>query len=112
MNTSQSSSVRSEHLSTLNLHFVTIFNCPDNTNADTEVRSKWIELAAKHSVPIRCVWFTAAAEICEHNDAVRALNNTVSDPLVPQPIFHSQRNLMHENQNRMRKEACEVGTRY
>jgi bifunctional polynucleotide phosphatase/kinase len=55
--------------------------CPsDNTNADTEVRKKWIELAAKRSVPIRCVHFTAAAELCEHNDAVRALNRSVCDP--------------------------------
>ncbi|KAK0107173.1 hypothetical protein ONS95_003878 [Cadophora gregata] len=49
----------------------------DNTNADPDVRKKWIELAAKHSVPIRCVLFTAGSEICEHNDAVRALNSTV-----------------------------------
>ena len=49
----------------------------DNTNADTEVRSKWVELAKKHSVPIRCVLFTASAEICEHNDVVRALNKEV-----------------------------------
>jgi hypothetical protein len=53
---------------------------PDNTNADCEVRKKWIELAAKHSVPIRCVHFTAPTEICEHNDAVRALNKSVCDP--------------------------------
>jgi bifunctional polynucleotide phosphatase/kinase len=53
---------------------------PDNTNADCEVRKRWIELAAKHSVPIRCVHFTAPTEICEHNDAVRALNKSVCDP--------------------------------
>ncbi|KAE8453109.1 hypothetical protein EG329_012296 [Mollisiaceae sp. DMI_Dod_QoI] len=47
----------------------------DNTNADPEVRSKWVQLAAKHNVPIRCVLFTAGSEICEHNDAVRALND-------------------------------------
>ncbi|KAM3069449.1 DNA kinase/phosphatase Pnk1, variant 2 [Clarireedia jacksonii] len=50
----------------------------DNTNADREVRSKWIALAAKHSVPIRCVHFLAGAQICEHNDAVRALNGTMN----------------------------------
>ncbi|TVY50050.1 Bifunctional polynucleotide phosphatase/kinase [Lachnellula occidentalis] len=50
----------------------------DNTNADIEVRSKWIDLATKHSIPIRCVLFTAAAQICEHNDAVRALNSTMN----------------------------------
>ncbi|PQE10227.1 hypothetical protein CJF32_00000743 [Rutstroemia sp. NJR-2017a WRK4] len=50
----------------------------DNTNADREVRSKWVALAAKHSVPIRCVHFLAGAQICEHNDAVRALNGTMN----------------------------------
>lgn len=50
----------------------------DNTNADREVRSKWVELAAKHSVPIRCVLFTANPELCEHNDVVRALNNVMN----------------------------------
>ncbi|KAI9048691.1 hypothetical protein LZ554_007522 [Drepanopeziza brunnea f. sp. 'monogermtubi'] len=50
----------------------------DNTNAFPEVRKKWIELAAKHAVPIRCVLFTAASQICEHNDAVRALNDVMN----------------------------------
>jgi hypothetical protein len=59
---------------------------PDNTNADLEVRSRWVELAAKHSVPIRCVLFTASPELCEHNDVVRALNNAVCDPLFPTKI--------------------------
>ena len=54
----------------------------DNTNADSEVRSKWIELATKHAVPIRCVLFTAGSEICEHNDSMRALNNMVCVPSV------------------------------
>jgi hypothetical protein len=52
----------------------------DNTNADTEVRSKWIELASRHAVPIRCVLFTTAAAVCEHNDVVRALNDVVCHP--------------------------------
>jgi bifunctional polynucleotide phosphatase/kinase len=63
------------------VQIVHILICPlDNTNADIEVRKKWIELAAKRSVPIRCVHFTAAADLCEHNDAVRALNRSVCDP--------------------------------
>lgn len=57
----------------------------DNTNADADVRGKWIELASKLSVPIRCVHFTATTELCEHNDAVRALNTVVSSS----PIFHA-----------------------
>ncbi|KAF2872513.1 polynucleotide kinase 3 phosphatase-domain-containing protein [Massariosphaeria phaeospora] len=46
----------------------------DNTNADPETRQHWIALAKKKNVPIRCVLFTAPAKLCEHNDAVRALN--------------------------------------
>ncbi|KAF2002643.1 PNK3P-domain-containing protein [Amniculicola lignicola CBS 123094] len=46
----------------------------DNTNADPETRSSWTDLAKKLNVPIRCVLFTASAKLCEHNDAVRALN--------------------------------------
>jgi bifunctional polynucleotide phosphatase/kinase len=50
----------------------------DNTNADPEVRSKWIELAKKLSIPIRCVHFLADPQVCKHNDAVRAMNSSVS----------------------------------
>ncbi|KAL2073223.1 hypothetical protein VTL71DRAFT_10547 [Oculimacula yallundae] len=50
----------------------------DNTNADPDVRKKWVELAVRHSVPIRCVLFTTGSQICEHNDAVRALNNNMN----------------------------------
>jgi len=41
------------------------------------VRSKWVELATKHKVPIRCVLFPAEPELCDHNNAVRALNHAV-----------------------------------
>jgi|SRR5690242_12999139 len=46
----------------------------DNTNADQDVRTIWVNLAKKHSIPIRCVLFTAPAKLCEHNDTIRALN--------------------------------------
>lgn len=45
----------------------------DNTNADVATRAIWIDLASKFKVPIRCVYFTASAKLCEHNDTVRAL---------------------------------------
>ncbi|QSZ31625.1 hypothetical protein DSL72_001192 [Monilinia vaccinii-corymbosi] len=64
----------------------------DNTNADRDVRSKWIALAAKHSVPIRCVHFLAGAQVCEHNDAVRALNkimNPEKRKILPKVAFTS-----------------------
>ncbi|PQE03758.1 hypothetical protein CJF30_00006435 [Rutstroemia sp. NJR-2017a BBW] len=67
---------------------------------DREVRSKWVALAAKHSVPIRCVHFLAGAQICEHNDAVRALNGTVCLSSAPrislcQLILHEKLQVPH-----------------
>ncbi|RAL64556.1 hypothetical protein DID88_002030 [Monilinia fructigena] len=64
----------------------------NNTNADRDVRSKWIALAAKHSVPIRCVHFLAGVQVCEHNDAVRALNeimNPEKRKILPKLAFTS-----------------------
>ncbi|KAI9643401.1 DNA kinase/phosphatase Pnk1 [Ciborinia camelliae] len=64
----------------------------DNTNADRDVRSKWIALAAKHSVPIRCVHFLTSVQVCEHNDAVRALNeimNPEKRKILPKLAFTS-----------------------
>lgn len=46
----------------------------DNTNADVQARAYWIRLAQDFGIPIRCIRFTAPARLCEHNDAVRALN--------------------------------------
>ena len=45
----------------------------DNTNADPETRAVWTELAGRYKIPIRCVYFSAPAKLCEHNDTVRAL---------------------------------------
>lgn len=49
----------------------------DNTNPDEAGRREWVELARKHGVPARCVWFRTGAALCEHNDVVRALNREV-----------------------------------
>ncbi|KAI2622623.1 DNA kinase/phosphatase Pnk1 [Xylaria nigripes] len=50
----------------------------DNTNPDPDGRKEWIALAQKHNVPIRCVWFKVPKPLCEHNDAVRALNESLN----------------------------------
>ncbi|KAI0602315.1 DNA kinase/phosphatase Pnk1 [Biscogniauxia sp. FL1348] len=50
----------------------------DNTNPDPGGRKEWIELALKHKVPIRCVWFKMTKALCEHNDVVRALNKSMN----------------------------------
>ncbi|KAK5110111.1 hypothetical protein LTR62_006245 [Meristemomyces frigidus] len=52
----------------------------DNTNADIETRAAWVGLARKMKVPIRLVYFTASAKLCEHNDAVRALTGDLMNP--------------------------------
>ncbi|PYH29708.1 putative DNA 3'-phosphatase Tpp1 [Aspergillus neoniger CBS 115656] len=50
----------------------------DNTNADPETRSHWVEVAKEFNVPIRCVYFTASPALCRHNNAVRAANQTLN----------------------------------
>ena len=52
----------------------------DNTNADPETRGKWVELAEKYGIPIRCVCFNTPPSVCKHNDAVRALNEALFNP--------------------------------
>lgn len=46
----------------------------DNTNADPETRAHWVNLAKELEVPIRCIHFNAAADLCRHNNAARAAN--------------------------------------
>ncbi|RYO96191.1 hypothetical protein DL765_011672 [Monosporascus sp. GIB2] len=50
----------------------------DNTNPDPDGRREWVELARRHGVPVRCVWFRVPPALCEHNDAVRALNKSMN----------------------------------
>lgn len=52
----------------------------DNTNADVATREIWISLANDIKVPIRCIHFTASADLCQHNDAVRAFGGELVNP--------------------------------
>ena len=65
----------------------------DNTNADLDTRAVWVALANKIGVPIRCFLFTAPPKLCEHNDAVRALNEGPLNPekrvILPHSAFSS-----------------------
>ncbi|RKF51411.1 Bifunctional polynucleotide phosphatase/kinase [Golovinomyces cichoracearum] len=66
----------------------------DNTNANTEVRSEWVRLAARYKIPIRCVYLTTSAEICVHNDAVRAFNDVMNPEnrkILPNVAFNGYR---------------------
>jgi len=49
----------------------------DATNPDIDTRKRWIELAKKSSIPIRCIYLTAPPHICQHNDAVRAFGGDI-----------------------------------
>ncbi|PVH94624.1 PNK3P-domain-containing protein [Periconia macrospinosa] len=64
----------------------------DNTNADIATRADWITLSKEFKIPIRCVHFTAPPSLCEHNDAVRAMNagdetNPENRLLLPKTAF-------------------------
>ncbi|RDA85857.1 hypothetical protein CP532_4904 [Ophiocordyceps camponoti-leonardi (nom. inval.)] len=64
----------------------------DNTNADPETRAIWVGLAKKSGIPIRCLWFKTPMQVCEHNDAVRALNpslNPEARTALPKLAFNS-----------------------
>lgn len=66
--------------------------CIDNTNADAETRSHWIQLAEKYQVPVRCVWLKTQLSVAEHNNAVRSMNkqlNFEGRELVPKIAFNS-----------------------
>lgn len=40
----------------------------DNTNRTAKDRQKYIELAEKHKIPIRCFFFDIPKEVCMHNN--------------------------------------------
>lgn len=61
----------------------------DNTNADQETRAVWVQLAHKFAVPIRCVYFPAPAQLCQHNDTVRALSTSDFNPEKRSILPHS-----------------------
>lgn len=64
----------------------------DNTNADPATRTVWVELAKEFGISIRCVWFKTPLQVCEHNNAVRALNeslNPESRLVLPKMAFTS-----------------------
>ncbi|KAL4779107.1 PNK3P-domain-containing protein [Aspergillus varians] len=50
----------------------------DNTNADLDTRSQWVDVAKEFNVPIRCVYFFTSPALCKHNNAVRAANTSLN----------------------------------
>lgn len=66
-----------------------IFEHLDNTNADQEIRAIWVQLAKKFAAPIRCIHFLAPANLCQHNDAFRALSTIKLNPEKRSILPHS-----------------------
>ncbi|KAI0437246.1 PNK3P-domain-containing protein [Xylaria telfairii] len=58
----------------------------DDFNIDLESRSTWISIAAIHGVTPDVIFFPASAELCLHNDTVRALSKTLLSS-EDRPIF-------------------------
>jgi len=66
----------------------------DNTNRDKTTRKVWVDLAKSFNIPARCVYFSADPALCQHNDAVRAMNathNPESRTMLPKSAFWGYR---------------------
>ncbi|EPT06187.1 hypothetical protein FOMPIDRAFT_1027013 [Fomitopsis schrenkii] len=50
----------------------------DNTNRNADTRRHYVELAKKHSIPIRCIMFIGSLELAWHNNLYRAFNMLAS----------------------------------
>lgn len=44
----------------------------DNTNLSVATRAKYIDIAKKMKVPVRCVWFNSSLELCKHLNRCRS----------------------------------------
>ena len=59
-------------------HVVLLTITLDNTNADTDTRKIWIQLAERQKVPIRCIWLSTPQAVSQHNDAARSMNKALN----------------------------------
>jgi bifunctional polynucleotide phosphatase/kinase len=66
----------------------------DNTNLDKETRKKYIEIAHKNNIKIRCFLFTTSIEVCRHNSYFR--NYTTQREVIPKIVFHMMRKKYEE----------------
>ncbi|KAJ7492183.1 polynucleotide kinase 3 phosphatase-domain-containing protein [Mycena latifolia] len=64
----------------------------DNTNCDAYTRKYYIDVATKHKVPVRCMFFTGSLELAWHNNLYRAygLPSSVTDRKPPRDVLPKQ----------------------
>ena len=61
----------------------------DNTNPDVASRKRYIDLAKKLKVPVRCVRVATPRPVAEHLNIMRAIARTSDHALVPDVAFHN-----------------------
>ena len=59
----------------------------DNTNPDVASRKRYIDLAKKFKVPVRCVRVATPRPVAEHLNVMRAIARTSDHALVPDVAF-------------------------
>jgi hypothetical protein len=59
----------------------------DNTNPDAEARKRYIDLAKRHKVAVRCIRVATPRPLAEHLNLVRAIAKTSDNSLVPDIAF-------------------------
>ncbi|EGD74947.1 hypothetical protein PTSG_12542 [Salpingoeca rosetta] len=63
----------------------------DNTNPDPASRAKFIQIATKHSVPVRCVELTTPRDVASHLNYFRAILTDGKRRRIPDVAFNSFR---------------------
>lgn len=67
----------------------------DNTNPDVESRARYITIARKYKVPIRCFLMTTTYKHARHNEKYRQLIDKNHKP-IPDMVVHSYKSKYKE----------------
>ncbi|KAI9206310.1 polynucleotide kinase 3 phosphatase-domain-containing protein [Polychytrium aggregatum] len=68
----------------------------DNTNPDRKAREGYVALAKKYGASVRCLWFRASLDLCNHNNAYREHIQKADHSHVPDVAFASFRSRFEE----------------
>nr|QBK88378.1 MAG: polynucleotide kinase 3 phosphatase [Mimivirus LCMiAC01] len=63
----------------------------DNTNPSIEVRKRYIDIAKKYKVFVRCIWFTTSYELSMHNNIYRNSVTNGNTRIVPRVGYNIYR---------------------